>query len=109
MTAWDVITLVFVVGGLFFLLIGGIGLVRFPGFYTRLHPAGKSDTLGASLVLMGLAIHAGWSLVALKLILIQLFIVLANPAATHAIGRAAYKSGLVPWRNKARAPRGDRE
>ena len=101
MTITNVICAAFVVTGLFFLLVGGIGIVRFPDFFTRLHPAGKADTLGASLVLIGVAVHAGGSLLALKLVLVQVFVALANPAATHAIGRAAVKSGLKPWTGTA--------
>jgi multicomponent Na+:H+ antiporter subunit G len=93
----DVIAAAFVVGGLFFFAVGGFGIVRFPDFYTRLHPAGKADTFGAMLVLLGLVIHQGVSLVSLKLLLIEAFVILANPAAAHAIGRAARRAGLVPW------------
>jgi multicomponent Na+:H+ antiporter subunit G len=71
--------------------------VRFPDFYTRLHPAGKADTFGATLILLGLVVHQGLSLLSVKLLLIEVFILIANPAAAHAIGRAARRAGLVPW------------
>ena len=95
----NVVTIVLVVLGLVWLAIGGIGILRFPDFYSRLHPAGKADTFGATLLLIGLAVHQGLSLLTLKVLLIELFILLANPAATHAIGRAAFKTGLKPWTN----------
>lgn len=84
--------------GLLFILAGVIGILRLPDFYTRLHAMGKCDTLGAALVLIALAMHAGLSLYSLKLLLITVFIGLANPTATHALGRAALRAGLVPWR-----------
>ncbi len=83
--------------GLLFILIGVVGILRLPDFYTRLHAMGKCDTLGVALVLLALAIHAGVSLVTVKLLLISIFISLANPIATHALGRAALRSGLAPW------------
>jgi multicomponent Na+:H+ antiporter subunit G len=83
--------------GLLFILAGVIGILRLPDFYTRLHAMGKCDTLGAALVLIALAIHAGISLYSVKILLISVFIGLANPTATHALGRAALRAGLVPW------------
>ncbi|MDF1562037.1 MAG: monovalent cation/H(+) antiporter subunit G [Deltaproteobacteria bacterium] len=86
--------------GLFFLFVGGFGLVRLPDFYMRLHPAGKADTLGAALILTGLAVLAGPTLLALKILLVEGFILLANPTATHALARAACKAGLPMWTRK---------
>lgn len=83
--------------GLLFILLGVLGVLRLPDFYTRLHAMGKCDTLGVALILLALAIHTGVSLTTVKLLLISLFIGLANPTATHALGRAAIKSGLRPW------------
>lgn len=97
MSARDVVAAALVVAGLFWFAVGGIGIVRFPDFYTRLHPAGKADTLGATLVLLGLVVHEGPSLLSLKLLLVEVFILIANPTAAHAVGRAARRAGLVPW------------
>ncbi len=83
--------------GLLFILVGVLGVLRLPDFYTRLHAMGKCDTLGVTLVLLALAIYSKLSLVTAKLLLILVFIGLANPVATHALGRAAMKSGLAPW------------
>jgi multicomponent Na+:H+ antiporter subunit G len=82
--------------GLFFILAGVLGVLRLPDFYTRLHAMGKCDTLGVTFVLLALAIYAGVSLVTVKVLLLSVFIALANPVATHALGRAAMKSGLAP-------------
>ena len=84
--------------GLLFILAGVLGILRLPDFYTRLHAMGKCDTLGVALVLVALAIYEGLSLYSVKILLISVFVGLANPTATHALGRAALKSGLAPWR-----------
>ena len=82
--------------GSIFVLIGGFGLIRLPDFYTRLHAAGITDTLGAELILLGLMFQAGLSLVTVKLILISLFIFFTSPTATHAVANAARVMGLKP-------------
>jgi multicomponent Na+:H+ antiporter subunit G len=83
--------------GLLFILAGVIGILRLPDFYARLHAMGKCDTVGVALVLIALAIHEGMSLYSVKILLISVFVGLANPTATHALGRAALKAGLTPW------------
>lgn len=86
----------FILSGSAFVLIGCIGLVRFPDFYTRLHPAGVTDTAGAELILIGLALQAPSWLVAVKLGLIIAFLFLTSPVATHAIAHAAWVNRLAP-------------
>jgi multicomponent Na+:H+ antiporter subunit G len=83
--------------GLFFLAVGAVGVLRLPDFYTRLHAMGKCDTLGMLLSLAGLMAVEGGSTITLKLFLIWVFTGLANPTATHALSRAAYRAGLKPW------------
>ena len=83
--------------GLLFILLGVVGILRLPDFYTRLHAMGKCDTLGVALVLIALALYTGLTLSSAKLLLIAVFIGIANPTATHALGRAAIKAGLTPW------------
>lgn len=78
--------------GTFFLLVGGIGLIRLPDMFTRMHAATKCTTLGAMCTLAGVAIIMGGS-VAVKAVLIIIFIVLGNPTSAHAIARAAYRTG----------------
>ena len=80
-------------GGLL-LVIGGIGINRFPHFYSRLHAAGVIDTLGAALVLAGLAPVFGVTLGTLKLALIFVFLLFTSPTACHALARSAHLSGL---------------
>jgi multicomponent Na+:H+ antiporter subunit G len=94
--ALDVITAILVIAGALFAVIGGVGLLRLPDFFTRIHGAGITDTLGAGLILTGLMFQAGVSLILVKLILILLFLWLTSPTATHALARAALESGLEP-------------
>jgi len=96
----DLFSMLFLIGGLFFFITATAGLLRFPGFYTRLHATGKGDTLAVFLCLIGLAIHAGWTLSSLKIIFIAVFMFMAQPTATHAISRAAMKAGVKPWMKK---------
>ena len=77
-------------------IIGGIGIYRFPDFYSRLHAAGITDTLCAMLILLGLALQAGWTLAAFKLALIFVFLYFTSPTASHALANAALHSGLQP-------------
>ena len=85
-----------IIAGSALLLIGALGMIRMPDFYTRLHPAGIIDTLGASLILAGLTLQAGWTLVAAKLVLIFLLLMLTSPTACHATARAALAAALRP-------------
>jgi len=85
----DLLSWLALLGGVAFALIGSVGLLRMPDFYTRLHAAGITDTLGAGLILLGLALQAGWTLVSVKLLLILLFMWFTSPIATHALSRAA--------------------
>ena len=77
-------------------IVGGIGIHRFPDFYSRLHAAGITDTLCATLILLGLGLQAGWSLAAFKLALIFVFLFFTSPTASHALANAALHSGLQP-------------
>jgi len=82
-------------GGAFGVL-GGVGLLRFPDFYTRLHAAGMTDTLCALLIVTGLALQSGVSLLTAKLLLILLFLLFTAPTATHALARAALAGRYEP-------------
>lgn len=84
------------IAGAIFAMIGGIGMLRMPDFYTRMHAASVTDTGGMLLILAGLALQAGWSLVTAKLVLIALFLLFTSPTATHALAHAALRSGLAP-------------
>lgn len=92
-----------VVGGIF-CIVGSVGLLRMPDFYTRVHAASVTDTLGAALILLGLLLQAGWTLVAAKLVIIGLLIFFTSPAAAHALAKAALGRGLQPLLGKENAP-----
>ena len=94
----------FLAVGCFFILVAALGILRFPDFYSRIHPAGKSDTMGQVFVLIGLFIYEGFSFESIKLWLIILFIFIANPTATHAVAKAAYLAGLKPWMGSSSEP-----
>lgn len=92
----NILCILFVVTGILFMLAGSLGIVRLPDFYSRAHAAGTSDTLGVIFIIVGLIIYEGFTLVSLKLMLISIFIALANPIGTHALARAAFKKGEKP-------------
>ncbi len=91
----DVMALVCLIGGLFFLFVGTVGLLRLPDIYNRLHATTKCDTLGAGLVLLSLILQSSLT-VGIRLFLLIIFILATNPTAAHVIARAAYKSGIRP-------------
>jgi multicomponent Na+:H+ antiporter subunit G len=98
---------IFLIGGAVFLLVSCVGLLRLPDFYTRAHAVGKAETLGSMLILVGLALYNGAALSSLKLLLILVIIALTNPTATHALTRAAMRSGLKIWRAEGKRPTRD--
>jgi multicomponent Na+:H+ antiporter subunit G len=92
----------FLGAGCFFALTGAVGLLRMPDFYSRLHAAGKADTLAQTFILVGLLILTFSTgnhsiMVSLKLFLITVFIYVTAPTATHAITKAAFLDGARPW------------
>ena len=102
---FDILTMVLLLGGSFFALTGAVGIIKMPDFYSRVHPAGKSDTLAQTLVITGLLLqtlhsesfgyHGG-----IKLILIVFFLFITTPTATHAITKAAHVDGVKPWQKE---------
>jgi len=105
----DILSWVAIVGGLFFMLVGTLGVLRLPDVYTRLHGAGMTDTMGAGLLLLGMALQtivdmmhgetAYW-LVLVRLVLIYGFLLFTSPIATHALARAGLAGGVEPWTNE---------
>lgn len=98
----DVMSWIFLLTGGAFCVIGAIGLVRMPDFFTRMHGASVTDTAGAGLILLGLLIQAGFTLTGAKLIVIGLLIFFTSPTATHALAKAALARGLKPLLGKPR-------
>ena len=95
-TMLAIISGICLLSGGFFGILGGIGLLRFPDFYSRLHAAGITDTLCAFLIIVGLIIQAGLALISIKLILILVFMVFTAPTASHALARAGLAAGDDP-------------
>ena len=99
----NIAIILFMVAGMFIFTIGVIGVLRFPDFYSRLHAAGKSDSLGAILVIIAVALYnlsdfnLANALVSIKIMLIAVFIFVASPTATHAVTKAAMVIGVTPW------------
>jgi len=93
----DVLTIGLVLGGTVFMLIGSIGINRFPDFYTRAHASGKVDTLGILMFVSGLAVYQGLSVDTIKLLLIIIFVAITSPVASHQLARRAMLHGLKPW------------
>ena len=92
----DILSWILLLAGGALGIVGGIGIYRFPDFYSRLHAAGITDTLCAMLILLGLGLQAGWSIAAFKLALIFAFLFFTSPTASHALANAALHSGLNP-------------
>jgi multicomponent Na+:H+ antiporter subunit G len=93
----DVLAAALLLSGLFFVLVGILGVLRLPDFYTRLHATSKCDTLGLALMVAGVALLTGAQWKTLKIVLIVAIVALVNSTAAHAIGRAAFRAGLRPW------------
>ena len=93
--SWVAIALI--LAGLFFLVVAAIGMLRLPDVFTRSHAVSLTDSMGAFLVLLGLAIYQGFSMNFLKILLVLALIYTLNPVISHATIRAALRSGLKPW------------
>ena len=97
MQVWlDALSFVMFIGGGAFVLIGGVGVLRMPDLYTRMHAASLTDTMGTLLILGGVIVQAGFSLAAVKLVAIALFLLITGPTATYALANAALLSGVRP-------------
>jgi multicomponent Na+:H+ antiporter subunit G len=91
-----------ILAGGFFIFSASLGIIRMPDFFTRLHPAGIADSLGAPLLLIGIAIQNGATLFSGKIMLLILFMVITNPTACHALAKAALYGGLKPFIKEAK-------
>jgi len=88
--AIDVISWILLVSGSFFAIVGGLGIVRMPEFYSRLHGGGVTDTLGAALIIFGLMFQTGLTLATL------FFLMVTSPASCHALAKSALSQGVKP-------------
>ena len=101
----DIASWVLILAGGAFCLIGAVGTLRMPDFYTRVHAASVTDVVGSFAILLGLGLQAGASLVAVKLLFVAGLIFFTSPAATHALVKAALERGVEPKRAEAPSSR----
>ncbi len=92
---WIAVALILL--GLFFLVVGSIGMLRLPDVFARAHALSLTDSLGAFFVLSGLAFYQGVSMNLLKILVVLALIYMLNPVIAHATIRAALRAGLTPW------------
>ena len=92
------ISIVLIFVGLIFLFVAAVGVLRLPDVYTRSHAVSLTDSLGALFLLGGLALYEGLSTNLVKILLVLVLLYLLNPVITHATIRAAFRSGLKPWK-----------
>jgi multicomponent Na+:H+ antiporter subunit G len=100
LAAINIASYVFLGIGLFFNLVGVVGLHRFPDVYMRLHASAKINTGGAMNILFGLMLRFGFQLVTIKYFVLLLLIFILTPVVSHAIARSAHiqgKTGLIPF------------
>lgn len=93
---FDLLSWISLLAGSTFLIIGTIGLIRFPDFFTRLHASSIVDTLGCIFIMVGLMLQAGLSIITVKLMLIVIFILFTSPTAAHALAKAALHGKVKP-------------
>jgi len=84
--------------GVFFDIVGAIGLIRLPDVYNRLQAATKCVTLGTCLILIGVLVHSGWTAIGVKALLAAVFVLWTSPTGSHALARGAHKAGVPLWR-----------
>ena len=94
-----------ILSGSFFVVVGAFGTYRFPDFWSRLHAASITDSAGVILLLIGMGIYSGLTLITFKLFVIGLFLFITGPTSTHAVANAALVSGLKPPQKKKQPPR----
>lgn len=92
----DILSIIFIVAGLFFLIVAAIGVIRLPDVFSRSHAVSLTDSLGAFLMLVGIALHEGLSKNMLKILVVIALLYILNPVIAHATIRAALRSGLKP-------------
>ncbi|MCC5888432.1 MAG: monovalent cation/H(+) antiporter subunit G [Gammaproteobacteria bacterium] len=103
--ALDILSWILLLSGSALLLIGGIGLIRFPDFYSRVQAAGLTDTLCSICILTGLMLQADSVPLAAKILFTLLFLLFTGPTAAHALTKTAHHDGLRPWKqDKGGAP-----
>ena len=96
----EILSIIFILAGLFFLIVAAIGIIRLPDVFTRSHAVSLTDSLGAFLLLVVIAIYEGLSINLLKILAVLALLYIQNPVIAHATLRAAIRAGLRPWKEE---------
>ena len=92
----DLLSGLFIAIGAISLVIGSLGLLRLPDLFSRTHAVGMMDTAGVGLIILGLMVHEGLTLISFKLALVGIFLFFTSPISTHAVAQGAFRSGMQP-------------
>lgn len=92
----EILSWAFILSGSVLAIIGSVGFLRFPDFWSRLHAASVTDSGAVLLLIIGMCLQAGPNLITVKLLIIGIFLYITGPTATHAVANAAWVSGLRP-------------
>ncbi len=109
MMVLDIVSWILLILGAVFSIVGGIGIVRLPEFFSRLHGGGITDTLGAALIILGLLFQVGTLLAGVKLATILFFLMVTSPSSCHALAKSALIQGLKPQLDTSSSQQGNRE
>jgi len=96
----QILSWIFILGGSVFVIIGAFGALRFPDFWSRLHAVSITDSAGVILLIVGMSLQSGATLITVKLLIIGVFLFITGPTATHAVANAALVTGLRPTEAK---------
>lgn len=99
---------VLIVAGSFFTVVGALGVLRMPDVFTRMHAASVTDTLGVGLLVFGMVLQAGFSLVTLKLFILLALFFFTAPVVTHALARVCLYENIKPQLAEDRRPKAGR-
>ena len=95
-----IISITFIVTGLFFLIVAAVGVIRLPDVFSRSHAVSLTDSLGALLMLVGIAFYEGLGINTLKILVVLVLLYILNPVIAHATIRAALRAGVKPWKKE---------
>lgn len=95
-----IISIIFIVTGLFFLIVAAVGVIRLPDVFSRSHAVSLTDSLGALLMLVGIAFYEGLGINTLKILVVLVLLYILNPVIAHATIRAALRAGVKPWKKE---------
>jgi len=96
----NIFSIIFIVAGLFFMIVSAVGVIRLPDVFSRSHAVSLTDSLGAFLMLVGIAFHEGLGTNMFKILVVLALLYILNPVIAHATVRAALRSGLKPWQKE---------